>query len=101
MAARQTVGQQLLPGDPEALLRVSRDRMRKDSDVFAYLAVSVTRSRDGGLALRSIRMDPTTRRVVPHLLEEIPAGDAEAYSLEQAVFRAARLLALAVDFDSL
>lgn len=73
MAARRTAGEQMLPGDPENLLRVSRDRVRRDADVSRYLAVSVTTDEKGNQLVRLIRMDPSTRRVIPELLDEAPA----------------------------
>lgn len=79
--APDTRGQQLLPGDPEGLLRAERPQMvARNQGIAAYVALSVTVAPDGAVTVRRLRLDSATRRVVPELLDVIPPEDARRLS---------------------
>lgn len=65
-------GEQMLPGDPESLLKATGQLPPAKTGWFEYLAVSVLRRADGSMTVTRIRLDPASHRVVPELLDSTP-----------------------------
>ncbi len=55
----------------------------KNQGVKAYLAISVTLSPGGTISIRRLRLDQSSRRVIPELLDEFP--DQGKLSLEEVL----------------
>lgn len=71
----ETRGQILLPGDPESLLQSTKaQRTVAQQGISHYLALSVTVHTDGRVLVRRLKLDPSSRRVLPELLDEIQPG---------------------------
>lgn len=93
--AEQVRGEQMLPGDPESLLKATRNRNdSRGLGVKRYLALSVTVDERGRTMVRKLRIDPGTRRVVPELLDEIGAEHEGAATLPQVLHHYAQRLCL-------
>ncbi len=81
-----TRGQQLLPGDPESLLRATKPQLvAKNQGIRAYLALTITLTAEGAVEVRRLRLDSATRRVIPELLDSIEPAYAGALSLAETL----------------
>ncbi len=81
-----TRGQQLLPGDPEGLLRATKPQLvARNQGIRGYLALSVSITSDGAVEVRRLRLDAGTRRVIPELLDRIEPHYAGALSLAETL----------------